>query len=558
MSLDNGDLKKIHGALPELVDQLKAGKLDRRDFLRTSTLLGLSASAAYALAGLSEPVQEARAASGGGTIRFSMRVIKIENPPIYDYIYDSNICRQVCDYLTRTGADNVTRPWLLDKWQASDDLATWTLTLKKGIKWSNGDELSSDHVIWNISRWLDEKNGSSIIGLFKGFLVVDYDTGQKDDKGQPKMGTKLYSDKAIEKVDEYTIKLNGQKPQLAVPENLFHYPAAILHPADKGVFGVGAIGTGAFSLTEFELGKKAVLKRRDGYWGKPASIEELIFIDNGDDPAAAIAALASGQVDGMMEASTTQYAALQKIPGVVIHKVTTGQTAVARMQQDREVFKDPKIRKAMRLAVNTPKVLQIAHLGLGAPAEHHHVAPVHPEYYKLPFMKQNIEEAKKLLAEAGKPDGFEVEIFCKKDPDWEAIAVQAMVNMWREIGVNVKMNVLPSAQYWDHWMIEPFAFTNWTHRPLGTMVLDLAYRTGVPWNESHYANPKLDGLLDQADATLDVEKRKLIMKQIEELMQEEGPIVQPLWRAVFTGVNKKVKGFKMHPTSYLFVEEWSL
>ena len=69
------------------------------------------------------------------------------------------------------------------------------------------------------------------------------------------------------------------------------------------------------------------------------------------------------------------------------------------------------------------KVLQIAHLGLGAPAEHHHVAPVHPEYYKLPFMKQNIAEAKKLLAEAGKPNGFDCEIFCKKDPDWEAIAV---------------------------------------------------------------------------------------------------------------------------------------
>jgi peptide/nickel transport system substrate-binding protein len=557
MSLDKRDLKQIHVALPGLVDQLKEGKLDRREFLRTSTLLGLSATAAYALAGLPEPIEQAHAATGG-TVRFSMRVIKIENPPIYDYVYDSNICRQVCDYLTRTGADNVTRPWLLEKWEASDDLTTWTLTLKKGIKWSNGDELNSDHVIWNLTRWLDEKNGSSIIGLFKDFLVVDYDTGQKDDKGQPKMGTKLYSDKAIEKVDDYTIKLNGKKPQLAIPENLFHYPAAILHPADKGVFGIGAIGTGAFTLTEFELGKKAVLKRREGYWGKPAAIDELIFIDNGDDAAAAIAALASGQVDGLMEASTTQYAALQKIPGVVIHKVTTGQTAVARMQQDKDVFKDPRVRKAMRLAVNTPKVLQIAHLGLGAPAEHHHVAPVHPEYYKLPFMKQNIAEAKKLLAEAGHPDGFEVTIFCKKDPDWEAIAVQAMVNMWKEIGVTVKMNVLPSAQYWDHWTIEAFAFTNWTHRPLGTMVLGLAYRTGVPWNESHFSNAKFDALLDKADATLDVEKRKLIMKDIEELMQEEGPIVQPLWRAVFTGVNKKVKGFKMHPTSYLFAEEWSV
>src|ERR1700756_1092049 len=126
----------------------------------------------------------------------------------------------------------------------------------------------------------------------------------------------------------------------------------------------------------------------------------------------------------------SQYVPLQKIPGVVIHKVTTGQTAVARMQPDKDLFKDPKVRKAMRLAVNPQKVLQIAHLGLGAPAEHHHVAPVHPDYYKLAFMKQNIAEAKKLLAEAGKPNGFECEIFCKKDPDWGRIAAQAMVKLW--------------------------------------------------------------------------------------------------------------------------------
>src|SRR6266478_7726182 len=398
MSLDKRELEKVHVELPKLVDQLKEGKLDRRDFLRTSTLLGLTASAAYALAGLPEPVQLAQAATMGGTVRISMRVIKIDNPPIYDYIYDSNVARQHCEYLVRTGADNVTRPWLLEKWEASEDLKTWTLHVRKGVKWSNGDEFTADHVYWNMTRWLDEKVGSSIIGLFKGFLVVDYDTGQKDAAGKAKMGTKLYSDKAIEKVDEYTIRLNGQTAQLAIPENLFHYPAVILHPKDNGVFGIGSIGTGAFTLTEFELGKKAVLKRRDGYWGQKVALDEVQFIDNGDDPAAAIAALASGQVDGMMEASTSQYAALQKIPNVVIHQVTTGQTGVARMQEDKEIFKDPRIRKAMRLAIDCRKVLQIAHLGLAARAKHHHVAPVHPEYYKLPFMKQNIADAKKLLA----------------------------------------------------------------------------------------------------------------------------------------------------------------
>ena len=557
MSLAKKDLEQVHVALPGLVDQLKEGKLERREFLRLSTLLGLSATAAYALAGIPEPVAPAEAATGG-TVTFSMRVAKIDNPAATDTDYCANIVRQVCDYLTRTTADNVTHPWLLERWKPSDDLKTWTLTLKKGIKWSNGDELTADHVVWNISRWLDEKTGSSILGLFSSFMMVSYDTGTKDSAGKAVMGNKLWSDSAIQKVDDYTIQLNGKQAMLALPESLFHYPALILHPKENGVFGVGSIGTGAFTLTEFELQKKAVLKRRDGYWRKPARLDQLVFIDNGDDPAAAIAALASGQVDGMYEASTLQYATLQKIPTVAIHQVTTAQTAVARMQQDKDPFKDPRVRKAMRLAVDSKKVLEISYLGLGAPGEHHHVAPIHPEYYKLPPMSQNIAEAKKLLADAGVPNGFDCTIFCKKDPDWEAISVQAMVNMWKEIGVNVAMNVLPSSQYWDHWTTEAFAYTPWTHRPLGTMVLDLAYRTGVPWNESHYANPKLDALLDQADATVDVAKRKLVMKDIEELMQQEGPIVQPVWRAVFTGVNKRVKGFKMHPTLYLFAEEWSV
>ena len=556
MSLAKKDLEQVHVALPGLVDQLKEGKLERREFLRISTLLGLSATAAYALAGILEPVAPAEAATGG-TVTFSMRVAKIDNPATFSWVYDSNVVRQVCDYLTRTTADNVTHPWLLERWKPSDDLKTWTLTLKKGIKWSNGDEFTADHVVWNISRWLDEKTGSSILGLFSSFMMVSYDTGTKDASGKAVMGSKLWSDTAIQKVDDYTIQLNGKQAMLAVPESLFHYPALILHPKENGVFGVGSIGTGPFTLAEYELGKKAVLKRRTDYSGAhPAKLDQVVFIDNGDDPAAAVAALSSGQVDGMYEASTTQYAALQKIPGVAIHQVTTAQTAVARMQQDKDPFKDPRVRKAMRLAVDSKKVLQISYLGLGAPGEHHHVAPVHPDYYKLPPMKQNIAEAKKLLADAGLPNGFDCTIFCKKDPDWEAISVQAMVNMWKEIGVNVAMNVLPSAQYWDHWTIEAFAYTPWTHRPLGTMVLDLAYRTGVPWNESHYDNPKLNDLLDKADATVDVAKRKLVMKDIEELMQEDGPIVQPVWRAVFAGISNRVKGFKMHPTLYFFCEEW--
>ncbi|MDH3772188.1 MAG: ABC transporter substrate-binding protein, partial [Nitrospirota bacterium] len=157
--------------------------------------------------------------------------------------------------------------------------------------------------------------------------------------------------------------------------------------------------------------------------------------------------------------------------------------------------------------------------------------------------------------EAGHPEGFEIEVVCKKDPAWELITVQTAAQMYKDIGVNLQINVLPSSQFWEVWDKVPFGFTSWTHRPLGIMVLGLAYRSGVPWNESAFSNARFDELLTKAEGTLDVEARREIMVEIETLMQEEGPIAQPLWRGLFSFWDKQVQGFEQHPTSYIFGEE---
>jgi peptide/nickel transport system substrate-binding protein len=555
-------LENTHSYLPKLAQQFKDGKVSRREFLRTSTLLGLSSAVAYSIVGLPETgtlTKSARAA--GGTVRLSLRVQPIASPHTYSWIQDSMMSRNVIEYLTLTGSDNITRPWLAEKWEASDDLKTWTFHLRQDVKWSNGEPFTADHAIWNINHCLDPNTGSSVLGLMKGYMLKDVDTGKKDDKGNAVMTTELWDPKAIEKVDDHTFRLNAQVPQLAVPEHFFHYPFAMMHPSSNGNFpGVGSLGTGWAEMVEYELGKKCVVKKRPGYWHGDGALDSVEYIDHGDDPAAALGAVAAKQVDGIWDVDTAQLAALQKIDRIQLYQSATAQTGVARMQPIHDQFKDPRIRKAMRLAIDPEKVLQVAYGGNGVPAEHHHVAPVHPEYYKLPFMKQDIEAAKKLLAEAGVPDGFETEITAIKDPDWESKAVTVMAGMWKKIGVKVKVNVLPAAQYWDIWNVNtnPFAFTAWTHRPLGVMVLGLAYRTGVPWNESFWSNAKFDELLSKAEGILDVDKRREVMKDIETLMQEEGPIVQPLWRSVFSAMDKKVKGFKAHPTQYVFPWDWSL
>ena len=546
-----------HVLIPRLKRQLVERQIDRREFLRYATFLGMSAPAAYAFAGriAGQPLVAPAAAQNlprGGTLRLGMRCQDLKSPHTYSWIESANTARQVVDYLTVTGVDNVTRPGLVEKWEASPDLKTWTLKLRRNVKWHNGRQFNADDVVWNLKRVLDPKTGSSVVGLMKGFLLEEFETGEKDDKGNAKKSTRLWDANAIQKVDAFTVRLNGKTPQLAIPEQLFHYPLLILDPAENGEFKVGSNGTGAFTLVESEVGRRQVLKaRKEPYWGGGPYLDQIEFIDLGDDPAAAVSALASKQVDGLYAADIVQLDALQKLPHVQMYSVTTADTATARVQPVKP-FDDKRVRQALRYAIDSNVILQIAHRGLGQAGEHHHVSPVHPEYAKLVPFQRDVAKARRLLAEAGHPNGIDTEIVCRPQPGWELLAVQAMVEQWKEAGIRVKINVMPSTQYWEVWTKVPFGFTTWAHRPLGVMSLALAYRTGVPWNESKYSNPEFDRLLSLAEGTIDVAARREVMAQLERILQDDGPIVQPVWRAIFTFHDKRVQGFKAHPTLYIF------
>ena len=544
-----------HSYISTLKQNFAEGKVDRREFLRTSTLLGLSAGAAYAFVGKVTGqglVKSAKAAMPtGGTLRIGMRVLPVTDPHTFAEAWLSDNVRGIIEPLTKTGNDNVTRPLLLEGWEASDDLKTWTLHVRKDIKWHNGRAFDADDVIWNLNHVLDASVGSSVLGLMKGYMLNE--VGEGDAKT-----TELWDANAIERVDSHTVRLNCKAAQLAVPEHLFHYPLHMLDPEEGGLFGVGSNGTGGFELVEHTVGQKSIIKSRgaDKYWGEGPYLDQVEFHDLGDDPSASLGALASKQVHGLYAVDVLSIDTVKGMTHINLFEANTTQTGIARMKPVGP-FADPRVRKAMRLAIDTNKVLQVAYRGFGSPGEHHHVSPIHPEYAKLPFMGQDIAAAKALLAEAGHPDGISATLAVRTEP-WHQAAVQAMVEMWKEAGIKIDLNVIPKAQYWEIWNKVPFGFTQWTHRPLGIMVLGLAYRSGVPWNESDYANPEFDRLLSKAEGTLDVEKRREIMREIEIIMQEDGPLVQPLWRSVFTAYDKRVKGFSMHPTSYIFPNELAL
>ena len=323
-----------------------------------------------------------------------MRVQPIESPHTYSWIQDSMMSRNVIEYLTQTGGDNITRPWLCEKWEASDDLKTWTLHLHKDIKWSNGDPFTADHVIWNINHCLDPATGSSVLGLMKGYMLTEFDTGEKDENGAAKMSTKLWDANAIEKVDDHTVRLNAQVPQLAVPEHFFHYPFAIMHPSSEGKFpGVGSIGTGWAEMTEYELGKKCVVTKKRRLLGRRRRTRQRRVHRSWrrSGGGARRHCLEAGRRH-LGSATPRRSPRVQKLANIQLYQVNDRRRP-ASPACSRPTTPGRTHASARRCgwASTTEKVLQVAYLGLGVPAEHHHVAPVHPEYYKLPFMKQDIE-----------------------------------------------------------------------------------------------------------------------------------------------------------------------
>lgn len=554
--------RRTHPAVLDAASDLRKGKINRREFLRFATLLGTSVTGAYALAACGAPVTNtaspaaapgaenvaAGALSRGGTLRSAMQLQIIDHPARLSWVEGANIVRQVNEYLTETGPDNITRPYLLENWEANDDVTEWTLNLRQGITFNNGDELTAEDVMFTFSQWLDEDVGSSMLGL------LSYLGGME----------------SVEMVDDYTIKLYLSEGNIGVPEHLFHYPGVILHRGFEGDWLQQPVGTGAFTLEEYNQDERAVLRARTDYWQTGEDEQPLPYLDEiiyvNLDKDASVAALLGGQIDTFYNPRPSDWQTLNGNDSFQVLPVSTAQTIVLRMRVDMEPWSDVRVRNALKMSQDRAQILQLSYFGEGDLSMDAHVAPVHPAFADLGIPEYDPEGARAMLEEWAEETGnslpLSVTLATKNDQAEPDIAA-ALKQLAEPAGFDITLDITEPGGYWDRWTEVDLGLTSWTHRPLDTMLLPLAYiadpSTGepVPWNETRWVDEEFTTLLREAERTLDVEERREIMAQIQTIMQERGPVGISYWRNVWTIVSSEFNNVESHPTLYdLFYRVW--
>jgi peptide/nickel transport system substrate-binding protein len=517
----------------DLIDELMSGRIDRREFLRHGSVLGLSmpllSGLAGALGATAMPLPASAAAARGGTIRVATSLPAGAIDPV---TVDDNgglmMLLQTGEFLSVSGADLRLKPVLAESWKPNPDGTVWTFKIRRGVKFHNGKEMTAEDVVASIDRLADPKSASNALSAFKGTLS--------------KGGT--------QKVDDYTVAFhldapNGNFPYLVSSDNY----NAIIIPADyAGDFEKNFIATGPFKLEKYTPKVGASFVRNDDYWGPKALPDrtEWIFYQN---LQAGILALQGNLVDVITQIPVQGGQALLNEPKIQIISEKTSAHQQVHMRTDMAPLNDARVRRAIALCLDREKMVKGLFRGRSDIGNDSPFAPVFPSTdSSVPQRRKNLQQAKELLAAAGHSDGFAIKLTTERYleiPDYAVIIQNAV----KPIGIKIDLNVEDQNAYYgkavfgqSDWLDSIMGITDYGHRGVPNVFLSAPLKSDGTWNSAHFKNKDYDTLVAQYVRALDLGSQRAVAGKIQRLLLEETPIIFSYFYDYLTAAKKNLAG----------------
>lgn len=414
----------------------------------------------------------------------------------------------------------------------NEDATEWTIRLRPEARFSDGRPVTAEDVKATIERIVDPKDPKNMAG-----------------------GMAMYRDAQV--IDQHTLKVLLSSPNATLDDTFSQYSFGIV-PQDFDL--AHPIGAGPFRVKSFAPGQSTVLERNPHYWNPEQPYLDEVQLLNFTETDAAVNALLSSQVDCVAQVPASLVEVIESDERLAVLNSETGRWLPFTMRTDKAPFDDVRVRQAFRLAVDRHQMIQQVLSGHG---QHGNdlFAPFDPGTPRSLEREQDIRQAKKLLAEAGHPDGLTVTLNTAPIQSGVVEAAQVFAQQAKEAGITVNINKMDTTAFFgDQYLQWDFAQSFWNSRNFISQARD-CLTAKSPFNETHWTDAQFLKDLDAAQAETDPKKRNALVEKLQQKMFEEGGYIVWGFPNQIDAYQKYVAGLRKDRTGlplggYCFREVW--
>lgn len=377
----------------------------------------------------------------------------------------------------------------------------------------------------------------------------------------------------VEVTDDYTIRFTTEYPFAPLPAHLAHsgggmvsldvikedYEAMENGEEPGSVVNEKPYGTGFFKYEEWKSDKHVKLVNNEDYWGDKAKLDSVTFKVVNEDQTR-VAELLTGDSHIIDPVSPSDVEQVENEEGLFVNRQPSTSLSYIGFNMEKEPFDDPKVRKAINMAIDKEQIIDGIYDGNGIPA----IGPLAPDVFgyddSVPGLEYDPEKAKELLKEAGYEDGFKTTLWTNDNRERMDTATNIQAQL-KEFGIEVEVEILEWGAYLEktaegeHEMFILGWSTVTGDADYGLYALFHSDNVGDPGNRSFIKNPELDKLLDEARQNPDPKERQKLYSEAQELLTELAPMLYIHHQEYLVGVNEKVKGFSQTPTGIFKLQD---